>query len=203
MTEEVPQPFGQAYAEYQVNRGTLRKFIRTLYLKHAASFCKGRTLDFGCGIGELLNRLPPGSHGLEINPYTIQYCKEHGLPVEAYDPAADQYRLDDIDFGRFETLVISHVLEHLDNPDHVLRTLFDSCKRIGIVRLVMVVPGARGFAADSTHKTFITRDYLQDRRVFDMPGVRVAALNYFPINFRFVGNYFPHHEMKIVFDLRN
>ena len=201
MTDETANPFGQAYAEYQSNRGALRKFIRTIYLKHAASLCRGRTLDFGCGVGELLGRLPAGSMGFEINPYALQYCRDRGLTVEAYDPLTDRYRLLDVAPGQFETLVISHVLEHLDDPDQVLRTFFSSCKRVGIRRLVMIVPGALGFTTDSTHRTFIARAYLQEKGIFDIPGVRVAASRYFPINVRALENYFRHHEMSVIFVL--
>jgi hypothetical protein len=67
--------FDDRYTRYQSDRSALRKFVRKLYLKRAASQLRGRTLDFGCGVGELLAWLPPGSRGVEYNRATVDHCR--------------------------------------------------------------------------------------------------------------------------------
>jgi SAM-dependent methyltransferase len=202
MTEPPSTPeFGAAYTTYQTQRSTLRKLVRQFFLRHAASFCRGRVLDFGCGVGELLRRLPAGSRGLEVNPFTVRHCQENGLDVELYDPAADKYRLAQARHGEFQTLVVSHVLEHLPDPQRVLRALLATCRERAIGRLVMIVPGAAGFASDPTHKTFITAAYLRTHGFFDEPHAKLTHIGYFPINCRRLGDYLRHHEMTAVFDI--
>lgn len=107
--------FDQRYTDYQSQRSALRKWVRRAYLRSAAGQLKGRVLDFGCGVGELLERLPEGSLGLEYNPATVEHCRRKGLDVAVYDGFADDWNLSVLPPGRrFESMVISHVLEHLD-----------------------------------------------------------------------------------------
>ena len=49
---------------YQLDRSPLRKLLRRPYLRAAAGFVEGAAVDLGCGVGELLSRLPAGSMGL-------------------------------------------------------------------------------------------------------------------------------------------
>lgn len=55
--------FDERYTSYQTDRAPLRKLVRKIYLRSAQSLLRGPTLDFGCGVGELLGRLPEGSRG--------------------------------------------------------------------------------------------------------------------------------------------
>ena len=73
--------YDKRYADYQANRSALRKLVRRAYLRSAEDLLQGATLDFGCGICELLERLPDGSVGLEYNKQTVKYCNERGLRV--------------------------------------------------------------------------------------------------------------------------
>lgn len=191
--------YDQVYTDYQLKRSWLRKAIRRLYLRHTAKQVKGKSIDFGCGIGELLAMLPSGSLGLEVNEATVRYCKERGLPVKAYDPVSDGYRFSGLPAGVFTTFIMAHVLEHLDGPAGALRTVLGSCSRLGIERVVIVVPGLKGFRHDKTHQTFI------DRRFFindlcEVSGYRITASNYFPFPFSWAGNYFLHNELTVIYD---
>lgn len=192
--------FNEEYTEYQLHRSALRRFVRRFYLRHAASLCRGRVLDLGCGIGELLELLPPGSRGLEVNPASVRHCQARGLPVDLYDPVADESLLKNISPGRFETLIISHVLEHLENPALVLRTLAAACVRRSISRIVVIVPGLKGYQSDITHRTFVTETYLKEAALLPPPGYRVAVKRFFPFNLGLMGRYFRHNELTVVFD---
>lgn len=202
MTAIQNSEFGSDYTAYQVNRSWIRRKLRTIFLNRAASLCEGRALDFGCGIGELLRMLGKGSVGLEVNPHTVEYCRNAGLPVTLYEPEKDAYTLDCVAAGQFDTLIVSHVLEHLDRPDLILRTLFASARRIGVRRVVVIVPGPAGYASDRTHKTFIDRSYLDARVMAGLDGIHLAKLQYFPFPHKIFGELFKYNEMIAVFNLR-
>ena len=198
-----PQPeFDRHYAAEQLRRSRhpLRSLIKGFYLRNMLHDVKGPTIDFGCGAGQLLARLPAGSVGLEVNPHLIQALRSAGLTVHQAHAAMSDFELVDLSSGRFRTLVIAHVLEHLPDPAEALSILFAACNRIGIERVIVVVPGARGFASDSTHRTFIDRGYVTAKLSMNFAGFRRTSLSYFPLPWEWVGRYFVFHEMKIVFD---
>ncbi len=197
-----PGNFDGQYTRYQLERGRLRRIVRKAYLRKAASLVQGATLDFGCGVGELLRLLPPGSHGVEYNLDTVAHCRNAGLPVSFYDGFQDDWGLDGLADFRFDSMILSHVLEHLDSPMRVLSRLSHASARLGVEHIVVIVPGAAGYAIDATHKTFVDEAMLRDEGVLDQAGLRVSRLGYFPGNLRPLGNWFPHHELQVVFERR-
>jgi SAM-dependent methyltransferase len=192
--------YDERYTDYQRRRGRLRRLVRRVYLAHAAGLCRGRVLDFGCGIGALLERLPAGSLGLEVNAASVAYCRSRGLNVALYDPETDGYTLRDLPIGQFETLIASHVLEHLEQPDEALRLLFGACNRLGITRVVIIVPGPKGFASDSTHRTFVDEAYLRERHLLDVAGWRRVCSRRFPLDKAWFGRLFTHNELSVVWE---
>lgn len=199
MQEKAAQ-YDESYTNYQARRSRLRKLIRRLYLRHTLRYVKGKTIDFGCGIGELLERLPHGSVGFEVNEATVRYCTTRGLTVRLYDPGIDGYRFSGVPAGVFTTFVMSHVLEHLDDPGGVLRTVLGSCSRLGIQRIIIIVPGLKGFRFDKTHKTFVDRDFFETNRLEDVLGYRIADANCFPFPCSWMGNFFTYNELTVVYD---
>lgn len=192
--------YDERYTDYQRRRGRLRRLVRRAYLAHAARLCRGRVLDFGCGIGALLERLPAGSMGLEVNAASVAYCRSRGLNVTLYDPGTDGYGLRDLPIDRFETLIASHVLEHLERPDRALRLLFDACGRLGITRVVIIVPGPKGFASDATHRTFVDEAYLRERLLLDVAGWRRVYVRRFPLDNAWLGRVFTHNELSLAWE---
>lgn len=194
------QQFDQDYTDYQTNRSLLRKWVRRAYLRSAASQVSGPTLDFGCGVGELLERLPSGSRGLEYNQATVEFCRSKGLPVDAYDGFADDWGLSVLAAGsHFDSMVISHVLEHLDEPMSVLRRLLLASRRLGVQQVLVIVPGQAGFRIDATHRTFVDRAMLAAGEVVHGTGYNLQSAAYFPGNLRSIGDSFPHHELQVLY----
>lgn len=193
--------FDADYTRYQTERSLLRKWVRRAYLRSAASQLTGPTLDFGCGVGELLQRLPAGSRGLEYNPATVAYCQHIGLPVQAYDGFADDWNLGVLPADcRLESMVISHVLEHLDDPMDILRRLLKAATRHGVRKVLVIVPGKAGYRIDSTHRTFVDRAMLLQPSITEDSGFAVHSARWFPGNLRAIGDWFPHHELQVVFE---
>ena len=194
--------YDAAYAERQLSRSRnpIRKLIKSFYLRDLMREVRGPTIDFGCGAGQILARLPPGSLGLEVNAALVETLKSNGHNVQLYNPEQDQLSFSGLATGHFETLVMSHVLEHFDHAADGLRQILRSCDRLGITRMIIVVPGVKGYAFDKTHRSFVNHDYLQHHNLLDCEGYRVSKIRYFPINCEAVGKYFTFHELKIIYD---
>jgi trans-aconitate methyltransferase len=192
--------YGENYTHYQLDRSRFRRFVRRFYLDSAARKVSGATIDFGCGIGALLKRLPAGSIGLEVNPVSVEHCIAQRLEAEVYDADTDNWSLGILGRERgFKSLVASHVLEHLDDPMDKLSRLLKAANRLGIERVLVIVPGRRGYATDDTHRTFIDLEMLSQPAVVAGTGFALEASEYFPGNVRVIGNWFPHHELQATF----
>lgn len=193
--------FDRAYAAEQLRRAKhpLRRMIKRFYLENALQDLRGPTIDFGCGAGQMLERLPKGSVGIEINPVLVEALRARGLDVRTYDAVADDFALTGFDAGQYRSLLMSHVLEHFTDAASVMHKLWGACARIGVQNIVAIVPGRKGFASDSTHRTFVCREWLQENGLFECEGFRLEKLRYFPIDAAAIGDHFVFHEMKMVY----
>ena len=167
MSKTVSALYAEDYLNYLLQRGFLQKKIRKIYLQDIQKYCLGKTIDFGCGVGELLQLLPEGSIGYEINPLAVDYCKSRGLQVFLYDPENDNYKLQGLPMDQYESFTMNHVLEHTENTIEVIKNLFTTCHRIGIKRIVFTVPGIKGFHSDKTHRTFIDMHFFKTNGLLD------------------------------------
>ena len=195
--------YAQEYFEYLHNRGTVRKFVRKLYLNDIRKYCIGKTIDMGCGIGELLKILPEGSIGFEVNQVAVDFCKHQDLNVQLYNFEEDDYKLKMINKGEFKTFTMNHVLEHIEDSQETVKKIFESCNRLEIERIVFTVPGYKGFQSDKTHRTYITRKYFSSNELFNDGHYKLIRSKYFPINWERFGHFFTHNELRIVFNKRN
>jgi hypothetical protein len=202
MTETPETLYAQEYFEYLHKRGRVRIFIRKIYLKDIQKYCTGKTIDMGCGTGELLKILPPGSIGFEVNKVAVDFCNSLNLKVLLYDPEKDDYKFQMINKGEFETFTMNHVLEHIENSHETIKKIFESCNRLEIKRIVFTVPGYKGFKSDKTHRTYITKDYLKINGLFNNKYYKLNRSKYFPVNSEKFGHFFTHNELRLVFNIR-
>lgn len=205
MNKSTPLPtveFDQGYAAEQMRRShhPLRRVIKGFYLRQILRDVHGPCIDFGCGAGQLLTNLPAGSVGLEVNPFLIASLRERGLSVVEAHAELQDFELRSFENGLFRTLVIAHVLEHLPDPAAAIKVLLAACKRIGIEKVIVVVPGAVGYASDHTHKTFICKKWIDMHIPTELEGFKKGEPSYFPGNWEWIGRYFVFHEMKIIFN---
>ena len=194
--------FDRSYADEQLRRAhhPLRRLIKRFYLSNTLREVRGPAIDFGCGAGQLLRRLPPRSIGLEINPCLVEDLRKEGLQVQLYDASVDDYGLSHVAEGQYRTMVMSHVLEHFADAAQVLRKLLRSCKRLGVIRIIVIVPGAKGYRSDKTHKTFVDRRYVREQQLELCEGYRLTAGRYFPLNIEKFGDIFVYQELLLIFD---
>ncbi len=113
---------------------------------------EGPVLDVGCNRGEVLLVLRERGldvTGLEPNPAAAEAARAHGLDV-----IAEPIERAELPPARFRSVLLSQVLEHVDEPHDVLRRLRPAVRDDG--RLYVVVPNAasvwrRAFGPDWVH----------------------------------------------------
>ncbi|NJN71836.1 MAG: class I SAM-dependent methyltransferase [Limnothrix sp. RL_2_0] len=98
---------------------SIKMQIDTL-IKHIGT--NSRILDIGCGEGILLKMLTESGFsnvtGIEISEISSQKARENGLNVMT-GSFLDRQVVE----GTFDVVILSHVLEHFENPMHVLEVI--------------------------------------------------------------------------------
>ena len=91
--------------------------ISNLFLREIKPALNGlKVLDLGCGPGEYLRQMGPGSLGVDGSTINLAAAQAKGLRVQH----ADLNSL--IDTGeRFQCVFMSHVMEHVESPINLLR----------------------------------------------------------------------------------
>jgi len=143
------------YLKYLRTRSIWGRLYRTYWLYPRLSRnLKGRVLDIGCGIGDMLV-FRPGAVGADVNPYIVESTKQKGLDVHLIVdnrlPFADAV---------FDTVIMDNVLEHISEPQALLAEICRVLEPGGIV--LVGVPGRKGFLADPDHKVFYDQAALED-----------------------------------------
>jgi SAM-dependent methyltransferase len=135
------------YNAYLLQRSYLGLIYRTYVLyPQIAPYLTGRTLDVGCGIGDML-RFRAGTIGVDINPRNVAHCHRQGLEAYVMEP-------DVLPFAAhsFESLILDNVLEHIADPRPLLAEIHRVLESGGTI--VVGVPGIRGYTSDDDHKVF-------------------------------------------------
>jgi len=192
--------YGEDYLRYQVTKGAFRRWVRGFYVRRAVKRCIGPTLDFGCGPGVNLAKMPAGSVGLDVNRYAVEHCRGQGLTAHVFEPAIDGMRLGQIEGLGLKTFFCAHVLEHLEDPLFTAKAMCDAAKRTGARRLVFIVPGIAGFKSDTSHRTLIDEAFFKRLEVEVFGRFRIAEISWFPSPLAFVGRFFVYEELMVVFD---
>jgi SAM-dependent methyltransferase len=95
------------------------------YGKYADTLCpdggKGRALDVGCGVGQVVHRLDQKgveAHGVDVSEPNIAKAKKISERCQTYD--GRQLPFPD---GHFDAVGALNVLEHVDEPEAFIRDL--------------------------------------------------------------------------------
>lgn len=136
-------------------------------------------IDLGCGTGEFLRFCRQRGRaviGVDSNPTLAAICRQDGFEV-LLDSVCE---LGSLRGRTFRNAVCDNVLEHLDRDQ--LRQFFRRLEELlapgGL--LMCIVPGAKGFEKDPTHKTYVTHEVL--REVMNPKAFAVAPRYFHPIN---------------------
>ena len=166
--------------------------VQAPYRHNLRSICRGRVLEVGCGIGRNLAHLDGSAVGVDHNPDSIRRARERGY--EAY--TTEEFLATDLaQPGTFDTLLVAHVLEHVDE-DLGDQLLLDYAKYLRRpARLVLICPQERGFASDETHIRWVNEDELVAHT--ERLGARVDSVSSFPFP-RVTGKAFRYNEFVLV-----
>jgi len=114
-----------------------------------------KVLEVGCGSGDrlvALRKLGWKVEGQEVDPVAVKYCREkQGLHVFSD-------RLEELleDEGKYDVILMSHVLEHVENPDELLRNCLRLLKPGG--KLLLTTPNIKSLGCSIYGKYWFPLD---------------------------------------------
>jgi len=159
------------YYRYLLQRSWKGNVYRRYWLyPRISKLLNGKTLDVGCGIGDLI-AYRPNTVGVDINPHTVKWCKSQDMDVNIME-----FNKIPFCYGEFDSVIMDNVLEHIYDPAPILSEIYRVLVDEGI--LVIGVPGTLGYSRDSDHKVFYSKEKMVDtvvnygfsvHKVFAMP----------------------------------
>lgn len=153
----------------------------------------GFTLVVGCGIGRDLLNLHGNGVGVDTNEHCVRTARARGFtaftPAELY--ASAEYARP----GRFDTLLLAHVAEHM-TEDQAVGVLqgYESLIRPGGA-LILIAPQEAGFRSDPTHVQMM--DFARLERMAERVGFTPERAFSFPLP-RWAGHVFTYNEFVVV-----
>jgi 2-polyprenyl-3-methyl-5-hydroxy-6-metoxy-1,4-benzoquinol methylase len=129
--------------------GTIYRFlfIYPFFLKYLGK----KNIDYGCGIGQFLKYCKffrKNILGLDINPYSIKYCKKNDLNCLLIKPVENVCK---IVSENNDCVILDNVLEHIENPSKIIKDLKKIIRLKGY--LIIGVPiGVAGFILTAANK---------------------------------------------------
>jgi 2-polyprenyl-3-methyl-5-hydroxy-6-metoxy-1,4-benzoquinol methylase len=139
--------------------------------------------EFGCGNGGQLARLKAFGHrvvGIEPDPKALEQARAKG--VEAYPGTGES---PPANLGRFDVVILNHVLEHCLDPRKVLEHALGMLEEDGRIFVEVPNQGSEGAAAAGSawfnldvprHLNFFTRKSLE--KLCAQAGLRVSEVQY-------------------------
>jgi SAM-dependent methyltransferase len=188
---------GEEYAKRLIRLQTARwkrwLDVQALHRWNLRRLDPGFTLDIGCGIGRNLLHLLGHSVGVDINEHCVRAARERGL--NAFTPSEFLRSADYNRPGRFDTILLAHVAEHM-TEDHVVALLreYEALLR-SEGRLILISPQEAGFRSDPTHVELM--DFARLARISDRLGFQPERAFSFPFP-RWVGSLFTYNEFVVV-----
>jgi len=166
--------------------------VQAPYKAHLRSLKLGFVLDIGCGLGRNLLHLHRSGVGVDHNSQSIETARSAG--VDAY--LADDFLRSRWSKGaQFDSLLLSHILEHMDaiSASNLIQSYLPYLRPNG--RIVMLCPQSAGFASDPTHVTYFDNESLM--KLAKSLGLLIDRSYSFPFP-QWVGKYFKYNEFVVI-----
>jgi SAM-dependent methyltransferase len=174
----------RTYFEYLLRRSALGLIYRKYVLYPRLSrHLSGVVLDVGCGIGDFVAHRP-GTVGVDPNPHCVEFCCRRSLEVRSMQDGKIPYP-----DCSFDGAVLDNVLEHLVNPADTLAELHRVLR--DDARIVVGVPGRKGYAADPDHKIFYEERSLAS--LLEGAGFHVTKVIHMPLPIPALGRVLRQH----------
>lgn len=91
-----------------------------------------RILDYGCGMGQNIYRLPNAA-GYDVSEFAVDFCRKKGIEATTH--------LEDLPAESFDIVFSSHVLEHHPHPKTMLEEMYGKLRKGET--LILVIPHER------------------------------------------------------------
>jgi len=184
-----PDTSEEWYTHRLVRRSPWRRIVPDPYRWNMRRMRLGRLLDIGCGVGRCLAYNDGVGVGVDHNPTSIAVCRDRGL--EAYTTT----EFDLLESDPFDTLLLSHVLEHTTPEEgRDLVTKYLPLVRPG-GRVFLITPQSAGQRSDPSHVRLLDRAEL--RRELSAIGCVDVCTRSFPFP-EWFGRTFRHNENHAV-----
>ena len=127
----------------------LVEIVDDVYRRKVFRYSKGRCLEVGCGSGKIIDyvarKIPDEQHmaidvvncATDLKAPNVKFIK---VSVEDFNPKT-----------KFDTIIMLHVLEHLENPIGVLKKLYDILNKGG--KIIIAVPNRFCIPIEDPKKT--------------------------------------------------
>jgi|694.fasta_scaffold142820_2 SAM-dependent methyltransferase len=163
------------YFNYLKTRSNKALLYRTkIIYPYIGKYLPGKVLDIGCGIGDYLG-VNKNSVGIDINFHNVNYCKQLG-----FDARKIENNVFPVEENEFDSAILDNVLEHLTHPEITLNEVRRALKVGG--KLLLGVPGVKGYTMDSDHKKFYDEKEMQ--RLLTANGFMSVTFLYTPTFFK-------------------
>ena len=180
-----------SYHAYLLKTSRLGTFYRKYFLFPWLSSKLGcyPALDVGTGLGDLLDFLPLGSQGIDINQENVNYAKSLGRDVvltSSVFPFSE---------STWRQVVSDQVLEHLMDPVSFLSEV----RRVLIPGGIFIVgiPCYSGYLRDPDHKRFYDLNSL--KILMHDNGFAFKSHHFFPFPFSFFGRFMRQQSLYAIF----
>jgi len=149
--------YDKKYFEILRKRSFLQILIRNILFIPLRPYLKGDVLDLGCGIGEVAGHVQDKNRyfGIDINIYCVDFLQQKGIRSKigsAYQIPLDAHSVD--------VVIMSHVLEHLDDPARAMNEISRVLRPYGT--LIVIVPMRYGYDTDPSHRVFYDPEQLRN-----------------------------------------
>lgn len=98
----------------------------------------GSVLDLGCGLGLVADMVGGEYVGVDFSPYAVGWARANAQNPQAHFMIRDLRAMPDI--GRFDTVLLGEILEHVDDPAGLARAALERAGK----RVVVTVPVEMG-----------------------------------------------------------
>lgn len=90
---------------------------------------KKKVLDVACGVSTLGKTFSDNVYGFDLNPEALEICRKYGMNVK-FGNAEERWDYPD---AYFDIVIISHIIEHVVNPDHLMQEAKRVLKKGGLL----------------------------------------------------------------------
>ncbi|MFH0929172.1 MAG: class I SAM-dependent methyltransferase [Candidatus Aenigmatarchaeota archaeon] len=175
------------YFSYLAKRSRLSFVLRKFMYRSIVKEFRGKTLDVGCGLGEILE-MYKNVYGIDSNPMVVDYCKSRKLKCFLGNASKIPFKA-----GTFRTVFASHLIEHLKRPVDAIREFRRILKKKGL--LIIIVPNRKGYERDKTHVKYWDKERLTN--LLEDSGFKVTEVSYFPLSPKFLRDRITINEMRL------